>query len=112
MEAILKTPNYEIPDFQLVTRFRVRKGETFSITLENAAVGSDWTSNADPTLSITSIGSTEGNTGVNIEATAVGESKLFIVGTDDKPIKKWVVTVFNDEATSFRIPSAVIEDLD
>ena len=111
MDAILKTPNYEIPDFELVTSFRVRRGETFSITLENAAIGSDWTSNADPTLAISAI-SESGNAGVNITASQVGESKLFIIDKDDKPIKKWMVTVYTDEATSFRVSTGNNEPLD
>jgi len=111
MIAILKTPNYEVSDFELVTHFRVRKGETFSIVVEDAALNSDWTSNADPTLMITPL-STEGNSGVKIVASGVGQSKLFIIGPDDKPLKKWLVEVYNDEATNFRVPAGRTEDLD
>ena len=52
MTAKLHTPNYRIPDLELITGFEVRQGEEFTIELKDLPGGSDWLTNEDPVLQV------------------------------------------------------------
>lgn len=102
MTAKLHTPNYRIPDLELITGFEVRQGEEFTIELKDLPGGSDWLTNEDPVLQVAprkDAVATEDT--ISVKALKRGVSWLHIRKDDQETlVKKWRITVFNDEGTS------------
>jgi hypothetical protein len=106
MKAKLHTPNYRIPDLELVTGFEVRRGEEFTIALNDVPEGSSSLSDEDPVLDVSKIQpvtDSQGESFIKVKALKEGVSWLHVRKDDQETlVKKWRIEVFSDEGTSLR----------
>ena len=110
MKAQLTTDTFQVDDFELVTGIRVKSGQGFTIAVTDAPVDADFSSTTDSALDIM-VAPKELPTELSavIMAGTQGVSKLFLIGANDAPIKRWVITVYADEAKEFKVGPGLVE---